>query len=86
MDRRLARPISRLKNSDFILQGLFRTEPRSFETSGGSGCPRPWSAKATEGCMRLRLYKLAPPFTDAICGEVWAEIPTYYREKSTSVM
>lgn len=39
------------------LEDLFRAEVHSPETSGRSGCPRPWSAKGTEGCMRLRLHK-----------------------------
>lgn len=92
MEKRLARSISKAEELRFYfagdkqtLQGLFRTEPRSLETSGGRGCPRLWSAKVTEGYVRLRLHKACCFLQDAISGEVWAETPTCYHEENTSV-
>lgn len=62
---RLARPISKAEGLRFYpqvvssprRQGRFRTEPHSPETSGGRGFPKPWNARTTEGCARLRLHK-----------------------------
>lgn len=92
MERRLARPVSKAEELRFYPAGGKQTcracseQNHVPETSRGRGFPRPWSAKMTEGCMRLRLHKTSPPFTDLISGEVWAETPTCYQEESTSVM
>lgn len=90
--KRLARPIPKAEELRFYstgdkqaLQSLFRTEPRSLETSGGRGVPGPgvpkWQ-KVVRGCAYIRP---AASFTDAISGEVWAETPTCCHEESTSV-
>ena len=56
-------PSQRLQSTDFTLQvasvptGPVRktaTFPQDFRREG---FPRPWSAKMTEGCVRLRLHK-----------------------------
>lgn len=94
VERRLARPIPKAgelrlysAGSKWTSQGLFRTGPPSFETSGGRGCPGPWSAKVTEGCVRLRLRKACSPLhsCDQIGGEVWAGTPTCHHGESASV-